>query len=256
MPDRRIDLTAMNPTGRFSDRANDYRRYRPDYPAAALDAILEGPVRPSARVAADVGAGTGISARQLAARGVSVHAIEPNAEMRAAAAPHERVTWHAGTAESTGLESAGMDLVLCAQAFHWFRVPDALAEFHRILKPGGRLAVMWNTRDRSDALTRGYTDAIAAVEGEDPMERMRFEAQAVATGGFFMAPAELRFPHAQVLDRAGLVGRATSASYVPKDGERFTRLKAMLDELWERHHDAGGNVTLRYVTKVFRTPRA
>ena len=254
-PDRRADLTAMNPTGRFSDRAADYRRYRPDYPAAALDAILEGLGDPSARVAADVGAGTGISARQLAARGVRVHAVEPNAEMRAAAAPHERVAWHAGTAESTGLEAASVDLVLCAQAFHWFRLPDALAEFHRILRPGGRLAVMWNTRDRSDALTRGYTEAIEAVDGEDPMERMRFEPAAVVAGGYFALPAESRFPHAQVLDRAGLVGRATSASYVPREGERFARLQAMLDALWEREHDAGGNVTLCYVTKVFRAAR-
>src|SRR5262245_57135737 len=245
----------MNPTGRFSDRAEDYRRYRPDYPAAALDAILEGLGEPTARIAADVGAGTGISARQLAARGVRVHAVEPNAEMRTAAAPHERVTWRAGTAEATGLGTASVDLVVCAQAFHWFRLPDALAEFHRILKPSGRLAVMWNTRDRGNALTRGYTEAIEAVDGEDPLERMRFEPAAVTAGGFFAGPAESRFPHAQVLDRAGLVGRALSASYVPREGERFARLQAMLDALWEREHDAGGNVTLRYVTKVYRAAR-
>jgi SAM-dependent methyltransferase len=254
-PDERIDLAAMNPTGRFSDRAQDYRRYRPDYPAAALEAILEGLGDPAAWLAADVGAGTGISARQLAARGVRVHAVEPNAEMRAAAEAHERVTWHAGTAEATGLETASVDLVLCAQAFHWFRLPDALAEFHRILKPGARLAVMWNARDRSDALTRGYTEAIEAVDGDDPLERMRFEPAAVAGSGFFAIPAESFFPHAQLLDRKGLLGRASSASYVPRDGERFARLEASLDALWEREHDANGNVTLRYVTKLYRAAR-
>jgi SAM-dependent methyltransferase len=254
-PDPRIDLTAMNPTGRFSDRAEDYRRYRPDYPAAAIDAILDGLGDAAKLIAADVGAGTGISARQFAARGVSVLAVEPNAEMRAAATPHERVTWRAGTAEATGLEGGSVDLVVCAQAFHWFRVPAALAEFHRVLKPRGRLALMWNSRDRGDPMTRGYTEAIEAVDGEDPMEKMSFEPAVIAAGGLFAAPAAARFPHEQTLDRAGLLGRATSASYVPRAGERFARLKAMLDSLWERERDAGGNVTLRYVTKVYRTAR-
>jgi SAM-dependent methyltransferase len=254
-PDPPFDLTAMNPTGRFSDRAEDYRRYRPDYPAAALDAILGGLGEPSRLVAADIGAGTGISARMLAARGVRVLAVEPNAEMRAAASPHERVVWRAGTAEATGLEPGSVDLVLCAQAFHWFRAADALAEFHRILAPRGRLVLMWNSRDRGDALTRGYTEAIRAVKGEDPVEQMPFEPATVAATGHFTPPLEERFPHAQVLDLAGLMGRATSASYVPRDGERFARLKSLLEALWEREHDARGRVTMRYVTKVFRAER-
>jgi len=144
---------------------------------------------------------------------------------------------------------------VCAQAFHWFRVPAALAEFHRVLKPRGRLALMWNSRDRGDPMTRGYTEAIEAVDGEDPMEKMSFEPAVIAAGGCFAAPAAARFPHEQTLDRAGLLGRATSASYVPREGERFARLKAMLDSLWERERDAGGNVTLRYVTKLYRTAR-
>src|SRR5690606_36647496 len=109
------------------------------YPPALIDAILGGldaPIR-----AADVGAGTGISARALAQRGVEVVAVEPNAAMRAAAAPHPRVTWREGTADDTGLPDGAVDLVLVAQAFHWFDPPGALREFHRILRPGGRLAI-------------------------------------------------------------------------------------------------------------------
>src|SRR5439155_1443196 len=104
--------------------------------------------------AADVGAGTGIASRQLAAHGVRVLAVEPNAEMRAAAIRHPGIEWRAGTAEATGLDSGIVGLVLCAQAFHWFRAQHALAEFSRILRPGGRLALMWNSRDRADPLTR------------------------------------------------------------------------------------------------------
>ena len=245
----------LTPTGRFSDRAEDYRRYRPDYPRAALDAILEGLGDPAELVAADIGAGTGISSRQLAARGVRVLAVEPNPGMRAAASPHERVEWHEGTAEATGLAGGSVDLVLCAQAFHWFRAPEALAEFHRILRPRGRLALMWNSRDHDDPMTRGYIEAIHAMNGEHPVERLPFEAASIAAGGLFTAPGEERFAHTQALDLEGLIGRAASASYVPRDGERFARLGALLETLWNREHDARGLATMRYVTEVFRAER-
>ena len=254
-PDEIIDLGGLNPTGRFSDRADDYRRFRPDYPQPAIDAILDGLGEPTRLVAADLGAGTGISARQLADRGVRVVAVEPNPEMRAAAAPHPRVEWREGTAEDTGLEPASVSLLLCAQAFHWFRPREALAEIHRILEPGGRLALMWNRRDRKDPLTRGYTEAIHAVNGEDPIERMPFDPAVVPAGGAFSAPAVAHFPHAQALDLHGVIGRATSASYVPKDGDRFARLGTLLTALWKRHHDAEGRVTLRYVTELFLSRR-
>src|SRR2546425_13350376 len=98
-----IPLHEMDPTGRFSDRAADYVLYHPAYPAAAIDAILSEWRDPSPLVAADVGAGTGISARQLADRGPRVMAVEPNAAMRAAAEPHPRGSWPVGFAEATGL---------------------------------------------------------------------------------------------------------------------------------------------------------
>jgi len=251
----RTDGGDLDPTGRFSNRAEDYRRHRPDYPAAALDAILAGLGDSDRLAAADIGAGTGISARQLAVRGVRVLAVEPNAAMREAASPHERIVWCDGTAEATGLATGCVRLVLCAQAFHWFRAPEALAEFHRILGPGGRLALMWNSRDRADPLTRGYVEAIHAVNGEHPVERIPFEPRIIAAGGLFTTPREIRHPHLQVLDREGLIGRATSASYVPRDGERQARLRAMLSALWDRERDGRGMVAMRYVTKVFLADR-
>jgi len=248
-------LHELDPTGRFSDRAADYVRYRPGYPAAAIDTILGGLADPSRLVAADVGAGTGIFARQLADRGPRVIAVEPNAAMRAAAAPHPRVSWHEGSAEATGLPRGSVDLVVCAQAFHWFRQPEALEELHRILRPGGRLALMWNSRDPRDPLTRAYIEAIRAVNGEDPIEGREFDPSVIDRDGWF-APATLAtFENQQLLTREGLIGRATSASYVPREGRRFEILSESLAALFDRYRDAGGHVTMKYVTKVYLAER-
>ena len=244
-------LDELAPTTRFTDRAEDYARFRPDYPAAAIDCVLAGLGAPTRLRAADVGAGTGISARRLAERRVRVLAIEPNRAMRAAAPAHSRIAWIAGTAEATALRDGAVDLVLVAQAFHWFRAGDARREFHRILRPGGRLAVMWNTRDRRDPLTRGYVDAIRAVSGEHPAGRRRLDPRAVSRGGWFEPPACRRFANAQALDREGMLGRALSASYVPRKGAGFVELRRRLGGLFERHRDARGRVTLRYRTVVW-----
>ena len=134
--DSQPQLSEMNPLGRFSDRASDYVKYRPSYPAAAIDAILDGLGEPSQLTAADIGAGTGISSRLLAQRGVRVLAIEPNAEMRQAADPHALVEFRAGNSEATNLPDTSIDLVTCFQSFHWFNPVLTLPEFRRILKPG------------------------------------------------------------------------------------------------------------------------
>jgi SAM-dependent methyltransferase len=251
MSEREPELHEMNPTGRFSDRAGDYVKYRPGYPPAAFDAMLAGLGEPAALAAADVGAGTGISARALADRVGQVVAVEPNAAMRGAATAHPRVRWVAGTAEATGLEPACIALVLCAQAFHWFRPGEALAEFRRILRPAGRLALMWNVRDDADPLTHGYTEVIRAVGGAHPAELRGFDPAVIAASGRF-APARLvSIPSAQPLDRAGLAGRALSASYVPRDGPARDELVARLEALHDRHRDAAGLVHLRYETSLY-----
>lgn len=135
-------LHTMNPLNRFSDRVAHYVKYRPSYPVAAIDIIFGGLGNPVQLIAADIGAGTGISSRLLAERGISVIAIEPNTEMRQAAKSHELVEFREGTAEVTNLPDASVDLVTCFQSFHWFNPETSLLEFRRILKPSGRLALV------------------------------------------------------------------------------------------------------------------
>jgi SAM-dependent methyltransferase len=245
----------MDSVSRFTDRAADYVKYRPTYPAAAIDAILDGLGWPGELVAADVGAGTGISARLLGDRGVRVIAIEPGEAMRAAAAPHSNVTWTIGAAEATGLAPESMDLVLCAQAFHWFRALAALAEFARILKPRRRLAIMWNRRSKVDPLTAGYRQVIVDVGGDVGVESMPFDPAVVPDSGRFSTPHRLTFPNAQRLDLDGLVGRARSASYVPKIGSEGDRLVDRLTALHRAHADADGFVTLVYETEIYLSVR-
>ena len=244
------------PTRRFSDRAEDYARYRPDYPAAAVTAILAGLAPPTELTIADIGAGTGILSRQLAERGARIVAVEPNASMREAATPHARITWQDGTAEATGLPFAAHDAVTVAQAFHWFHPTIALPEFHRALRPGGRLAVLWNHRSRDDAFTNGYRRALEAIDGEAPAERSTFDPETVAKTGCFRNLRSLRFEHRQALRLEDLLGRALSTSTVPRSGPRTDTLLAMLRELHAKHRGADGRATMVYRTDVFLWDRA
>jgi SAM-dependent methyltransferase len=240
----------LSPTTRFADRASDYALFRPSYPAAAIDSALAGFPAGASLVAADIGAGTGISSRLLAGRGVRVFAVEPNAAMRESAEPHPGVTFVGGTAEATRLEAASVDLVICAQAFHWFKPAEALTEFRRIVKPRGRFVFLVNERDSEDVAMRAYNAAIKAAAERELSEGMRASVvDALLAAGLATTPAS--FPYTQALSRDGIVGRARSASYVPKNGPRYDQLLRDLDALWNAYHDENGLVTLGYRTFVW-----
>jgi SAM-dependent methyltransferase len=200
----------------------------------------------------DVGAGTGIWTALLAGRGREIIALEPNAAMRAAAPSLPGVTWAGGTAEATGLADASAALVTVAQAFHWFRADEALREFARVLVPAGRVALVWNRRSITDPFTLGYREAILSVGAETAAERMPFDPGVFV--GIFEEPERHAFPHAQELDRAGLHGRARSASYVPKEGPRAEELGARLDALFDSYA-ADGRVRLVYDCEVWTSTR-
>lgn len=241
----------LQPTSRFGDRASDYALFRPSYPSAAIDAVIEGLPEVRGLLAADIGAGTGIASRLLAERGLRVVAVEPNQGMRESAEPHPLVTSVDGSAETTGLDARSVDLVLCAQAFHWFRPQEALTEFQRILRSPGRLALLVNERADDDEAMRAYNAAIRAASLRELSEGMRSAVDdALLAAGHSTAPVSFR--HRQTLSREGLVGRARSASYVPKEGPRYEELLRDLDRLFEDHHDESGQVSLGYRTFVWR----
>lgn len=244
-------LHERDPTGRFSARADDYVRYRPTYPAAAIDAVLSGLGDPHTLTAADVGAGTGIASRLLADRGVHVRAVEPNAAMLAAALPHPLVDWCQAPAEATGLATGCVSLVLCAQSFHWFRHDRALREFHRVLAPGGRLALIWNDDDHDSPATNAYRAAVSRAAARDWTGKNPFSPAGLIGSGLFTNLRILHLPNAQRLDLPGLIGRARSASYVPRDGPRHDQLILDLAALHEAQADTSGLITLGYRTDVY-----
>lgn len=243
-------LHTLNPLNRFSDRAEDYVKYRPSYPTEAIGMILEGLGEKSQLLAADIGAGTGISSRLLAQHGVHVIAIEPNAAMREVAEAHPLIEFRDGTAEITQIPNKSVDLVTCFQAFHWFNPEPSLREFHRILKPSGRLAVVWNNRDQKDNLTSEYSRIVREASNNHPAESRMQSVEPLLASLHFINIREYTFIYRQKLDLTGLIGRAMSVSYLPSEGLAYEKAIADLQELYQHFRDEQGFVYMIYRTSV------
>jgi SAM-dependent methyltransferase len=231
----------MDPRVRFSSVASDYAAARPSYPDALADWMLRlGPVRQ----AVDLGCGTGISTRLLAVRGVDVIGIDPNPAMLAEAR-RAGGRYVEAEAAATRLPDACVDLVTCAQAMHWFVGDDAIAEIARVLRPGGFAVAYWNLRS-SGPMLDDYQDVLRArVKGYDNRPGARPTLAALRSHPGVSVTKEARFRYAQDLDRAGLLARARSSSYVAHDVDDPVGLDAALHALFDRHASRG-RVTLRY----------
>jgi SAM-dependent methyltransferase len=251
----------MKPTERFSGLADIYAASRPSYPTAAIDFIVEKCVLTPASTMVDVGCGTGISTRLFEGRGMTVIGIEPNEDMRRTAERDSIAEGEAsaasgtrfidGTAEATGLPDQYADAVLSAQAFHWFQPDTALAEFHRILKPGGHVILMWNERNEIDVFTQGYGDLFRQLPETAKVEMKRgIAGNPLLESQLFRDAARTNFSYSQRVDLNGLLGRAFSASYAPKDGAPADSLRTGLAALFEAHQ-VDGFADLQYETSVF-----
>lgn len=250
-------LSRHNPLGRFSGLAEVYARCRPTYPAAVIDCIMNRTTLGPRSLLVDIGCGTGISSRLFAERGIPVLGIEPNAEMRrrAEAEPVSAEVpvpvYVPGQAEATGLPDGVADVVLAAQAFHWFDAEKALGEFHRILKPGGLSVLMWNERDESDPFTAAYGAVVRSTPEAAAVELPRGRAgEPLLVSPLFRDAERLVFPNEQALDEDGLLGRAFSASYAPKEPAAVEAFAAALRKVFAQYRCAS-QVVIRYETSTY-----
>jgi len=242
---------------RFSNRADDYAKYRPDYPPELLSALQRHGALTEESVVADIGSGTGILTRQIAPLCAYVYAIEPNRPMRKASLELlrelEQVVVLEGRAENSGLRAESVDLIIAAQAFHWFDIYWTYEEWGRVLRPEGRIALIWNERSvDADAFHQQYEQLLLDF-GTDyrSVDHRRISEEQIKQ---FLEPETLiteRMNNSQTLDFDGLKGRLLSSSYVPKESDpNFSEMLRRLQELFDLHSSQGA-VTVRYETKLY-----
>jgi SAM-dependent methyltransferase len=242
-----------NGAERFAGRALDYDRYRPRYAVAAISAILDGFTAP---VVADVAAGTGIATRALRSAGARVIAIEPNADMRALIVARAGLEVRNASAEQTGLDDGAVDIVAVFQAFHWFDARRALDEFVRILKPGGRLAIVYPAPLLDDVPSAAWQDLVSR-HGEAAL--VQSLTAIPPTAGIQEDPRfrdlqRLTFKTDQKLDGMGLQGRVRGLSHVPLSGPEYDAALADADRLFTRYA-IDGKITIKYRNDVLLAQR-
>ena len=244
------------PTARFSDRVEDYVRYRPGYPPEVLDLLrVECGLRPR-HIVADIASGTGMFTRLLLENGNSVFAVEPNTEMREMGVrqleSYNRLVSVAGTAEETTLGSASVDFVTAAQAAHWFDLPRARAEFARILRPEGWCVLIWNERcTETTPFLRDY-EQLLLTYGTDYKEVRHERTTAIIHEFFAPAPYQERvFDLRQRFDYDGTAGRLLSSSYAPLEGHpNYAPMMRELKRIVAAHAE-NGMVEFEYKTRVY-----
>jgi len=247
-----------NSLERFSNRVENYIKYRPSYPKEVLEVFRNEMNLTENSAVADIGSGTGISARLFLENGNEVFGVEPNAAMRAAAEEFlrdfPRFESVDGTAENTNLPTDCVDFVIAAQAFHWFDTDKTPAEFRRILRENSFVALIWNERQLdSNAFLRDYEELLKKYGTDyekvrhDNLDKEIFEKS-------FQAEFSVKtFLNVQTLDFEGLKGRLLSSSYMPSETDsRFEPMLIELQRLFEKYAESG-KIQILYNTNIFYT---
>jgi SAM-dependent methyltransferase len=238
-----------------ADAAVVYDRGRPAYAPTAVDFALAPLAGRTDLRALDVGAGTGKLTAMLVATGLDTTAVEPAPGMRKMLrhrVPRARVL--DGSAEQLPLPDGAVDVAVAGQAFHWFDQDRALPELARVLRPGGVLAVFYNSRDDAVAWVRALSELVGGPEGDDHVS-VTSRHQPFELGPWFAFDDALQAPYEQELDVAGLVDLIASRSYVIRrpEAER-AGLLARVEELARTHPELVGrqHFSMPYVTGVLR----
>ena len=239
----------------FARAPEDYERGRPTYPPEALALLARVLGLEPGRTVLDLAAGTGKLTRALAPTGARLVAVEPVAAMRAKLAeslPEARVL--AGTAEGIPLADGSVDAVAVAQAFHWFDGDQALAEIHRVLRPAGRLGLVWNARDEAVPWVTGLTAIMEPHRRGTPGYRAGDWRRAFERTALFTPLEQAQFGLEHELTPDGVVARVASVSFVAAlpDAARDEVLGRVRELLAEDPETRGrATVLLPYRTDVY-----
>jgi len=248
------DIVSLNPTARFSNRAENYVKYRPSYPGAIIPFLEKNIGLQKDQRVADIGSGTGLFSELLLKNGYAVVGIEPNEEMRKAAekrlADFPGFTSPNHRAEQTGLRSASADLITVAQAFHWMEPGPTKKEFLRILKPGGHIVLAWNIRLSHTPFLKAYEELKHGHSIDNKSARMVSE-DAIRS---FYDPMQMKlqsFDNVQMLDFEGLKGQLLSSSYIALPGHpKYDQMIEELVQLFVKYNE-NGFLKMEYETKLY-----
>ena len=246
---------------KFTGKASTYERYRPEYPKEFIDYLYSEVGFSKDSVISDIGSGTGILSRQLLDRGSNVICVEPNENMRQTAekslSSYNNFTSMDGSAEKTNVSDRSVDFITVAQAFHWFDAEKFKLECQRILKPYGKVILVWNSRVYDSQLVienaqicRRLCPNFKGFSGgqqEDPEVFSSFFKKGVCEHRKFQN--DLKF------DMDSFIGRNLSSSYAPKKGDvNYQKFIDEITELFNKYSVNGvlvlPNVTRSYVGEV------
>ncbi|MGK6351708.1 class I SAM-dependent methyltransferase [Parapedobacter sp. DT-150] len=241
---------------RFSDRAENYDRFRPTYPSDLIAFLRAHSTLRATQAIADIAAGTGIFTEQIATWGNKVYVVEPNPFMRQLAvrrlAAFDNCLFVDGTAESTGLEAGSVSLIVSAQAFHWFDLEKAKAEFLRIGGRNANVAIIWNTRNSDSVFEISYEQLIRKY-AVDYLAVSQHKMNPSDVQAFFtpVTPLYRAFAHVDHLTFERLRGRTLSYSYMPNESspalpDVLNALTALFNTCQEN-----GTVRLSYTTRLY-----
>jgi len=247
----------MDSLNRFSNRVDNYIKYRPNYPHKIISFLKQKGILTSESVIADIGSGTGISAELFLKEGNVVYGVEPNNEMRHAAqkllTDYKNFCSINGTAEITMLPTDDIDLIIIGQAFHWFDKEKSKTEFKRILKTDGSVVLMWNDRrTKSTPFLAAYEDFIQlfAIDYNEVNHKNIDEKifkNFFGEGNYTVES----FDNFQHFDFEGLKGRVLSSSYMPDEGHKdYNFMMSVLKKIFNRFQE-NGKVIIEYDTKIY-----
>lgn len=248
-------IAELHPTTRFSNRVENYVKYRPPYPEEIIP-FLENTIglRKDQRIV-DIGSGTGMFSELFLKKEYAVTGIEPNEDMRKAAetrlAAYPGFESRSRLAEQTGLRSDTVDLITIAQAFHWMELEEIKKEFLRILKPGGHILLAWNLRLQHSSFLKAYEE-LKQKFGKDYLGGNEKVNEPVIER--FFAPKTMTthsFTNVQLLDFESLKGQLLSSSYIPLPGQpSYENMISELAELFVSNNE-NGFIRMEYETKIF-----